>query len=199
MAKIVTKEYAFDLNYPPLEQMSDDEFYHFCEQNKSVPIERDENHQILFMPPASSEYSFRNSDLIIDLGNWNRKHKLGLVAESSAGFFLPDTSMRSPDAAWISFDRWNAVTEDRRKGFAYVTPDFVAELASPSDNLNGLKVKMEKWRTNGVRLGWLIDAANETVLIYREDGTISKIEGFENTLSGETVLPGFEFDLKILR
>ena len=81
MAKIVTREYALNLKYAPFEEMSDDEFYHSCEQNKNVPIERDENHQIIFMRPVSSDYSFRNSDLIIDVGNWNRKHKLGLVAE----------------------------------------------------------------------------------------------------------------------
>jgi hypothetical protein len=50
-----------------------------------------------------------------------------------------------------------------------------------------------------VRLTWLIDPTNETVFIYRIDGTISKIEGFDNTLSGEDVLVGFEFGLAILR
>lgn len=107
--------------------------------------------------------------------------------------------MRSPDAAWISHERWDALKEEQRKGFAYIAPYFVVELASPSDNLSALKNKMEKWRNNGVRLGWLIDPANETVFIYRIDGTISKVEGFGNTLSGEDVLVGFEFGLAILK
>ena len=107
-----------------------------------------------------------------------QKAKAGLVFESSAGFYLPDTSMRSPDAAWINYERWNALTENQRKGFAYIAPDFVVELASPSDNLSALKNKMEKWRDNGVRLAWLIDPTTETVFIYRLDGTISKVEGF---------------------
>ena len=34
--------------------MTDVELVHFCEQNKHVPIERDENHQILFLPPVTS-------------------------------------------------------------------------------------------------------------------------------------------------
>ncbi len=199
MAKIITAQYEMELQYAPFESMTDEEFFHFCEQNKDVPIERDENHQILFMPPASSESSGKNSEIIIDLGNWNRKLKSGLIFESSGGFFLPDTSMRSPDAAWISHERWNALTEKQRKGFAYIAPDFVIELASPSDKITQLKVKMERYRINGVKLGWLIDPKTETVFIYRIDGTISKIEGFNHTLNGEDVLPGFEFKLEVLR
>ncbi|MBD0368396.1 MAG: Uma2 family endonuclease, partial [Flavisolibacter sp.] len=30
------------------------------------------------------------------------------------------------------------------------------------------------------------------------DGTVDKIEGFKKKLSGENVLPGFEFDLTVL-
>ncbi len=107
--------------------------------------------------------------------------------------------MKSPNAAWISHERWNALSEDRRKGFAYIAPDFVVELASPSDSMAQLKSKMERWRDNGVQLGWLISPETETVFIYRADGTISKIDGFDVTLSGETVLPNFEFKLDVLR
>lgn len=199
MAKIMFPQYSLDIQFPPSENMTDEEFFLFCEQNKHVPIERDENHQILFMPPATSESSNKNGEIFIDLGIWNRKLKAGLTFESSAGFFLPDTSMRSPDAAWVSHERWNGLTQEQRKRFAYITPDFVVELASPSDRINDLKHKMEKWRENGVRLGWLIISQTETVFIYRVDGTVSKIEGFDNVLSGEDVLSGFEFDLKVIR
>lgn len=99
MAKIITNEYELELQYAPFENMTDEEFLHFCEQNKHIPIERDENHQILFMSPVASEYDSKNGDVITDLYIWNRKYKLGLAFGSSAGFYLPDTSMRSPDAA----------------------------------------------------------------------------------------------------
>lgn len=199
MAKIMFAQSYLEVQLPTSENMTDEEFFNFCAQNKHVPIERDENHQIIFMPPTTSEYSIKNNEINIDLGIWNRKLKTGLTFESSAGFFLPDTSMRSPDAAWISNERWTALTPEQRKRFAYIAPDFIVELASPSDRITDLKHKMEKWRDNGVRLGWLIDPKTETVIIYREDGTVSKVEGFDNILSGEEVLPGFEFELKVLR
>lgn len=198
MAKILTSEYSMDLFAPQLEDMSDDEFFSFCEQNKHIHIERDENHQIIFMPPVSTEYSALNFELNVDLGIWNRKLKLGIAFESSAGFFLPDTSMKSPDASWISFEKWNSLTQEQKGKFAYVTPDFVIELMSPSDNQKQARQKMEKWIENGVLLGWLIDPKAQEAFIYRADGTINKVQGFQNKLGGENVLPGFELDLSIL-
>ncbi len=50
-----------------------------------------------------------------------------------------------------------------------------------------------------VRLGWLIVPEKEIAYIYRADATVSKPEGFNNILSGEDVLPGFSFDLSILK
>ena len=199
MAKILTSEYTLDLIAPQLENMTDDEFFSFCEQNKHLHIERDETHQIIFMPPVSTEYSALNFEINVELGIWNRKFKSGIAFESSSGFFLPDNSMKSPDCSWIGFEKWNALTDDRKKNFAHVSPDFVIELMSPSDNQKSARQKMEKWVENGVQLGWLIDPAAKEVFIYRADGTINKVQGFENKLSGENVLTGFELDLSLLK
>ena len=57
---------------------------------------------------------------------------------------------------------------------------------------------MNKWIQNGVRLAWLIVPKQHTVFIYRADSTVNKVEGFDKKLSGEDVLPGFEFDLSVL-
>jgi Uma2 family endonuclease len=47
-------------------------------------------------------------------------------------------------------------------------------------------------------LAWLINPDNKTVSIFRKDGTLEKVKGFKNILSGEDVLPGFELDLSLL-
>ena len=57
---------------------------------------------------------------------------------------------------------------------------------------------MHKWIKNGCALAWLINPEDQTVLIFRKDGTIDKVESFNKRLSGENVLPGFELDLSIL-
>ncbi len=99
----------------------------------------------------------------------------------------------------MSIDKWNSLSDDQKERFAYITPDFIIELMSPSDRLKILKKKMVKWIENGVKLGWLIDPLSQQTFIYRADGTIDKIISFDKKLSGEDVLPGFELDLSILK
>ncbi len=82
--------------------------------------------------------------------------------------------------------------------FAHVCPDFVVELKSPSDNLKYLTNKMHKWIENGCALALLVNPYNKTVFIFRKDGTVDKVTGFNNILYGEDVLPGFKLDLSIL-
>ncbi|MEO6453819.1 MAG: Uma2 family endonuclease [Ginsengibacter sp.] len=199
MAKIITADYNLDLEHPALDNMSDDEFFSFCVQNKNIRLERDENKQILIMPPAGNDSSAKNSILNFKLFLWNNESKCGIVFDSSAGFYLPDKSMRNPDAAWISNAKWNSIGNDEKKKFAYLVPDFIIELMSPSDRLKPAKDKMEMWINNGVLLAWLIDPENKTAYIYRINETIEEVNGFDKKLSGEDILPGFELDLSILK
>jgi len=186
------------LELPSKESMTEEEFFRFCAANKHIKIERDENHQILIMPPAGLESDNQSASIIVELGKWNNANNAGKSFGSSAGFTLPDTSVRSPDAAWLSNEKWNSLSAEEKKVFAHITPDFITEVMSPSDDLKQLQYKMQKWIENGVKLGWLIDTKNQTTFIYRADGTISKVTGFDKVLSGEDVLQGFEFDLNVL-
>lgn len=198
MAKIVTEDYYLDLEHPALNNMTDDELFSFCSQNKRIKIERDENKQILIMAPTGIGISSKNFDIFGLLFIWNTKTNFGKAFDSNAGFFLPDTSMLSPDAAWMSLDKWNSISQEQKLKFAYVIPDFIIELMSPSDRLKSLKQKMTKWIENVVKLAWLIDPKNQETFIYSEDGTVDKVS-FDNKLSGENILPGFELDLSILK
>ena len=47
---------------------------------------------------------------------------------------------------------------------------------------------MEEYRSNGCRLGWLIDRANKQVHIYRADGSVDIKEGKTVKLSEEDEL-----------
>lgn len=186
------------IDLPAKESMTEEEFFNFCSANKHIKIERDENGQILIMPPAGLESDSYSSDIAGEIYIWNKRTKAGISFGSSAGFTLPDKSVRSPDAAWLSKEKWEGLSEDERKKFGHVSPDFIVEVMSPSDDLAYIQNKMELWIRNGVQLGWLIDSENTTAYIYRADGTISCINSFNNTLTGEDVLPGFSFDLNTL-
>ncbi|MCW3107613.1 MAG: hypothetical protein JWQ09_2119 [Segetibacter sp.] len=186
------------LELPAKESMTEEEFFDFCSANKHIKIERDENGQILIMPPAGLESDSNSSNIAAEIYNWNKLTKSGKSFGSSAGFTLPDKSVRSPDAAWLSKEKWESLSADERKKFGHISPDFIVEVMSPSDDLAYLQNKMQLWIKNGVRLGWLVDTESKTAYVYRADGSVSKINSFNQTLTGEDVLPGFSFDLNTL-
>lgn len=170
--------------------MSKEEFYEFCLQNADLRIERDANGQIEIMPPTTSETGQFNAELTGELFIWNKQAKLGKVFDSSTGFTLPNGAERSPDAAWISNGRWEALSAKDRQTFARITPDFVIELRSINQNLSTLRQKMGEYMSCGCRLGWLIDPQNRRTYVHLENGDIQTL-GFDTPLSGGDVLPGF--------
>lgn len=183
------------LNLDPIIHLDDDQFYQLCQANRDVRFERNAKGQLIVMPPTGGESGKRNADITIDLGIWNRQNKLGIVFDSSTGFKLPNGADRSPDAAWVKLERWEALTLEQRKKFPTLAPDFVIELRSATDDLKPLQEKMQEYRDNGVRLGWLIDPQNKRVEIYRQ-GKDKEVLRSPTALSGEDVLPGFVLDLK---
>lgn len=192
------ERYKVPLYLPDKEEMTKEEFFEFCVANKHLRIERDEQNQILIMPPAGGESGRKHIKIATALELWNSKTNLGIAFDSAAGFELPDGSVRSPDAAWITKEKWDNLSAKEKKSFLPFAPDFLAEVMSPSDKLSAAQAKMTKWIQNGTKLAWLIDSKKQVTFIYRADGTVDKIEGFDKRLTGEDVLPGFEFDLSVL-
>lgn len=177
--------------HPPRQFQFDDEyFFALCQANRELRLERDADGNIILMPPTGSETGRYNADLLGELWGWNRKTKLGYVFDSSTGFTLPDSSVRSPDVSWIRNDRWEELPEVKREKFAPICPDFVIEIRSKIDSIQGLKAKMEEYRTNGCQLGWLIDRIDQQVYVYRQNGSIEIRSEKKTVLSGEAILPG---------
>ncbi|MDO7848096.1 Uma2 family endonuclease [Hymenobacter sp. M29] len=190
---------AIKLKSPVLERLSDDEFYQFCMDNRDQRIERDAQHQITIMPPTNSETGASNSELTRQLANWNVETELGKTFDSSAGFTLDTGAMLSPDASWIAWENWNALSPDDRCGFARICPDFVVELLSPTDRLTDTMRKMEHWLEAGAKLGWLIAPDTESVYIFEPSRPVRPVVGFDQELVAGPVLPGFKLELRRLR
>ncbi|OJJ20412.1 hypothetical protein BKI52_18310 [marine bacterium AO1-C] len=179
--------------------LSDEEFLAFCEQNRDLRIERTKEGKIIIMSPTKSNTGNKNSKIIIKLGIWNEQASYGEIFDSSTGFTLPDGAIRSPDASIIAYTRWNQLSESEKNSFAPICPEFIVELKAGSDSLSTLQAKMQEWLNNGVLLGWLIDPDEQKTYIYRPKQSPETIEGFDQRLSGEEVLKGFEFDLGVLK
>lgn len=175
--------------------LTDEEFYNFCSQNKELKIEMDSNKQIYIMSPTGFLTGNRNAEIISLLRNWNIKDKSGYITDSSTGFILQNGATRSPDAAWILKKRIDEISSLEKKHFPHICPDFIIELLSESDSLKVTKEKMIEWTDNGCRLAWLVDFENQTAYIYKPNREVIQ-QSFEQILNGEDILSGFELNLK---
>ena len=178
-------------------QMTDEQFFQLCQDNRDLRFERNRNGDILIMPPTGGETGNRNSSINYQLYAWNLQNKLGITFDSSTGFKLPNKADRSPDASWIPLEKWNNLTPQQRQKFLPLCPDFVIELRSPSDSLKTLQNKMKEYLENGTKLGWLINPKAKQVEIYRQGKEVEILDN-PTTLSGEDVLPDFVLDLELI-
>ncbi len=183
----------FKLNLDTV-NFSDEQFYQLCQKNSDLQFERTASRELIIMPPVGGESGNREAEFIIDLGIWNRQTKLGYTFSSSTIFKLPNGGDRSPDAAWIKKERWEALTPEQKRKFPPIAPDFVIELRSATDNLATLRQKMQEYMDAGVKLGWLINPQQQQVEIYRL-GKDVELRNLPTELLGEEILPGFSLSL----
>jgi Uma2 family endonuclease len=174
--------------------LSDEQFYQLCQNNRDLQFERNCRGDLVIMPPRGGETGNRNAEIAYQLQAWSRSNKLGIAFDSSTGFKLPNGSDKSPDAAWITLEKWNRLTLKQQQGFLPLCPDFVIELRSKSDDLKSLQEKMQEYLENGNQLGWLINRQDRQVEIYRQ-GRAVEILNNPMMLSGEDILPNFILDL----
>ena len=83
---------------PPL---TDEESEKLCLASENAQLERTKEGWIEVNPPAAGFASDGDSEITYQLRAWWHSHKRGRVFDSSAGLFLQDGSMLSPDAAYI--------------------------------------------------------------------------------------------------
>ncbi|NJO28217.1 MAG: Uma2 family endonuclease [Richelia sp. SL_2_1] len=188
---------ALTLQIPPSLKFTDEEFEQIVQFNQELRLELTAGGKLIIMSPTAGETGNRNFEIYIDLGIWNRKYKLGKAFDSSTGFKLPNGATRSPDASWITMERWEALTTEQRKKYLPLCPDFAVELVSESDDVEDTRKKMREYIENGLRLGWLINPKDKQVEIYRIGKEVEILDS-PNSLSGEDVLVGFSLDLEVI-
>ena len=186
---------SLTLRLSPVIDLTEEQFFEFCQINRDLRIEQTAKGDLIIMPPTGGETGRRNFKLNIPFGIWEKQDGSGVTFDSSTGFILPNGAKRSPDVSWVKRSRLARLTPAEKKKFLPLCPDFVVELRSASDSVKELQDKMQEYIDNGAQLGWLIDPENKRVYVYRPH---SEVECLENpsTLSGEPVLPGFVLDLR---
>jgi Uma2 family endonuclease len=118
------------------------------------------------------------------------RHTLGEVYASSTGFRLAPDLLLSPDISFASNARLKKILIAPDK-FLQGAPDLAIEVLSPSDRLQQVHRKLDRFFEHNTRLVWWLDWTKEQIHIYTPD-SVGALTRPADILSGGDVLPGFK-------
>jgi Uma2 family endonuclease len=106
---------VFTLALRPTLELTDEQFEQICQANRDLKFERTAKGELVIVALTGGETGRRNLNLSGQLWLWNQQTGLGEGFDSSTGFRLPNGAIRSPDAAWVRLERWQALTQTNGK------------------------------------------------------------------------------------
>jgi Uma2 family endonuclease len=142
------------------------------------------------------ESSWISSRLLVRLGRFCEDQDIGWVLPPDSGFqcFPHDPRMvRKVDVSFVRKGRFPG--DVLPKGWARIAPDLAIEVISPNDRAEELEEKLIDYRKADVPLAWVIYPKSRSVMVYRRDGSISRLLE-DDELSGEDVVPGFRCKIR---
>lgn len=151
--------------------------------------------QLFEFPLAGFQHGVLAAQMGFHLFDANERLSLGLVT-ARCGYHPPNDrwTLFGPSAA---FTRKERVQYPLAKKYAARMPDIAVEIASFCNPLDWTHRKLPKYLKNGSQLVWIVIPDSESVEVCRLDaGEIqSEVVDSGGSLSGESVLPGFELEL----
>jgi Uma2 family endonuclease len=176
------------------QRFDDEAYFAFCAANPDLRIERTSQGEIVIVPPAGGESSYRSMMVGAQLARWAERDRRGKPFDSSAEFMLPSGAAYAPDAAWVSNGKLARLSKDQRRKFLALVPEFVVEVMSPSDWLPKARARAQQWLDEGVELVWLIHGDKRTAYIYRR-GQEPEVRSGIRELAGDGPVKGFVLKL----
>ena len=153
--------------------------------------------ELIIMNPATvghEEISFR---LLMALGMFVEKHRLGQVYGGNLGCRLDPLTVYAPDISFVSKERWRTMQYDADK-FFQAAPDLAVEVLSPGDTTRQTESKIADYFRHGTRLAWLVNPRPLQVRVYQRPGEHVLLEGGDAQRDGGDLLPGFKHRLRKL-
>jgi Uma2 family endonuclease len=137
-------------------------------------------------PALAEREQWLRSDLATLLFGWARASREGAAALSVRCALGPDVYV--PDVAYVAPGRLANLSPSA--GMLTVPPDLAIEICPASIDPAWFARRLDRYLAHGVRLGWLVDAAEQTVTVS-EPAQQPVTLGRGSVLEGSDVLPGF--------
>ncbi len=123
------------------------------------------------------------------LGNFIGPRKLGALSGADGMFRLLIQSVRGPDVAYLSRQRFPD-GKFPTEAYPSLAPDLVVEVLSPGNTKAEMSRKRIEYFHSGVSLVWMVDCDDRSVAVYTSPNAF-QIFGEQATIDGGDALPGF--------
>jgi len=183
------------LNLTNLIDLNDREFLEICRTNPNYKFERTVEGSLLIFNQPDHQTQQWSWAIASQIWTWNQQTQYGVIFDEVTAFKLPNGSIRSPNLAWISAERFSQFPRTNREKLIRLCPDFVLELLDSDANWARLQLKMQEYQNQGVKLGWLIDPMLKNIEIYAQGNSIQRKQ-MPDFLSGDNILSGFVLNMK---
>src|SRR5439155_26035358 len=85
--------------------LTEEQFFQLCSDNRDLRMELTAQKELIIMPPAGLNSSWRNNILSTDLTIWARKDGTGIVYNATARYILTNRAIHGSDAFWVRRER----------------------------------------------------------------------------------------------
>jgi Uma2 family endonuclease len=135
-------------------------------------------------------------ELVVLLGNFLEKWKLGKLTGPDGPARVRPGKLRFPDIGYYSWERLKRHYPKRGSSMK-IGPDLAIEILSPDNTEEEMEDKLRDYFGAKVRLVWHIDPRTRTARAYRSLRRFEDIP-VDGSLDGGSVLPGFCLNLAAL-
>ena len=151
--------------------------------------------ELVEMPQPGEEHGFIAGEIAYQIRLFDSDRKFGILAVDAGYFSEEDLStVLGPD---VAFRRTDGSAPPQKK-WAPTMPDLAVEIKSPGNTLAELREKAAIYLRRETQLVWIIIPERKGAEVCRLDAN-GKIQtqfiAAGGSLSGESVLPGFELEL----
>lgn len=149
--------------------------------------------RLLQMPGPGDDHAVIQMQVGHLITTFLSEHSLAKLRGTGCFYFAQQDgdNVLCPDLYYITPERVPFIK--KRGSYLDIVPDWVIEIASPSDYRPQVQQKMQVYLLAGVRMGWVIWPSSQTVEVWQQ-GTISapvRSATVADTLDGGDIVPGF--------
>ncbi|HTL58818.1 MAG TPA: Uma2 family endonuclease [Candidatus Limnocylindrales bacterium] len=132
------------------------------------------------------------------LHDYAAKNRLGIVLDSSTGFWMKNHNCRAPDISFVPKGRLEELgfKPSTRKFFPRA-PDLAVEVLSPNNTRTEINARLKDFFSSGTKIAWIINPTTKSVEVCHSPDKKIPLDS-EGSLDGEHLLPGFRYPIAAL-